>query len=198
VIGVGAPPPVERIVGPQGDEAGRLLRDEEGGEFLETARLAIFDLAAGPDGPPPARKTGWTLFAVMFGATASRGRPAAASDPRVSLRAWVAEDVGRGARVYRTAGGYRLLITAPPLDPAGADSDALLARLGADAATRTACRERGRYRVRARPAAGPGGGKGLAACRFVEAFGRAAEGTAAHVVELHDVATGAHDALPLA
>jgi hypothetical protein len=195
---VGAPPPVERLLDGDGNETGRLVHSEDGTLLLETARLAVFDLAAGDEGAPEPRKTGWTLFAVMFGATAPRASRTTAADPLAPLRAWITEDAGRGARLYRTVGGHRILLTAPPLDPASGECDRLLDRLGADAATRNAGRERACFRVRLSPPAAPEREAGIATCRFVEALGRDAEGAAAQLVELHDFTTRAHDRLPLA
>lgn len=158
-----------------------------GGAWLESKSLPIFDVAADPE---PERKLGWTLFAVMFGASAPR--PRAADAPLVALRDWVAEDAGRGVRIYRSKSGFRFLVTAPPCDPTSDASDVLLARLGAGAAARADCRSRGVYRVRIDAPAG------RAACRFVEAIGSGPPADAARTVERHDLATRALADLPLA
>lgn len=158
-----------------------------GGAWFESKSLPIFDVAADPE---PERKLGWTLFAVMFGASAPR--PRAAEAPLAALRDWVAEDADRGARIYRCKSGFRVLVTAPPCDPTSDASDALLARLGAGAATRADCRARGVYRVRIDAPAG------RADCHFVEAIGSRPAADAAGLVDRHDRATRALADLPLA
>jgi hypothetical protein len=175
------------VSGEAGGEAAALATAAaEEGEWLESASSPIFEV---PPPPESDRKLGWTLFAVLFGASAPRSRPAA--DPLAALREWVAEAAGRGARVYRTVPGFRVLVTAPPCDPTSDESDALLARLGAVAATRVDCRSRGVYRVRIDPP------PGRAACRFVEAIGCQPAGEAARTVERHDRATRALTDLPI-
>jgi hypothetical protein len=163
------------------------VAEENGGDWFASKSLPIFDVAAEA---APERKLGWTLFAVMFGASAPRAR--AVAGPLAALRSWVAEMEGRGARVYRTGSGYRVLVTAPPCDPTSEASDALLERLGADAATRADCRSRGFYRARVEAPAG------RAACRFVETIGSEPAEEAARTVERHDRATRALADLPLA
>lgn len=172
-------------------------RGDEDTPTLETKTLAIVDVAAATDDVRAERKFGWTLFAVMFGATASHSRQAREVDPLAPLRAWVAEDASRGARVYRTVDGFRFLITAPPFDPASAESDALLERLGGDPDYRSFCRTQARYRAHLTPKVEPQTTE-FSTCRFVESFGPAAEGEVAKLVERHDRATRAHENLALA
>jgi len=175
------------VSGAPGDAAPAVATEiAGGGEWLESRSVPVFDVAADPESE---RKLGWTLFAVLFGASAPRAR--GARDPLAVLRDWAAESAGRGARIYRTASGFRVLVTAPACDPTSDASDALLERLGAAAATREACRSRGLYRVRIDAPAG------RAACRFVEAFGGAPAPDVVRAVERHDRATRAHTALPL-
>lgn len=181
--------PVERLVDDGGRELARVTRAADGTLQLESVVHPLADVAAVGDEAPAERRVGWTLFAVMFGASAPRAKAAKPSDPLEPLRVWIAEDAARGAHVYRTAAGYRFLITAPELAAASDDADELLARLGVDAAYRRSCRAQGRYSVRLAPQAE------LAGCRFVETLGRAAAGDAAKLVELHDRYMGAHSDL---
>jgi hypothetical protein len=174
------------VSGGPASDAVPVATEPAGDEWLESEAFPIFDVAAEP---APEPKLGWTLFAVMFGASAPRTR--ATPDPLSALRAWVAEERERGARVYRTASGFRVLVTAPPCDPTSAASDALLERLGAGVATRADCRSRGVYRVRVDAPAG------RAACRFVEALGSEPAAEASRTVERHDRAARAVADLPL-
>jgi hypothetical protein len=179
--------PVERLVGDGGHELACVARADDGTLRLESVEHPLADVVA--EAAPAERKVGWTLFAVMFGASPPRAKVAA--DPLAPLRAWIAEDAARGARVYRTVGGYRFLVTSPELAAASDEADDLLARLGADATYRRSCRALGRYAVRlATPAE-------LASCRFVEALGCAAAGDAAKLVKLHDRHARAHSDLEL-
>jgi hypothetical protein len=173
-------PPGERIVaeagGTPGEPAAMLARGAAGETVLYSARAAIVDVAEGAAGAP----LGWTVFSVMFGAS-SPGRRSGADEPPRGLREWLAADPARGARVYRTGGGFRYLLTAAPLDPASAEADRTLRRLGAEPRERRRCRERHAYRAVLEPD-----------CRFVAALGAPGiHPEVAPVVELHDTRAAA-------
>jgi hypothetical protein len=55
---------------------------------------------------------------------------------------------GLGTRVYRTAGGFRLLVTSEPFDPGSAEAAQLLDRFGADSLYRRLCLSQQCFRAR--------------------------------------------------
>ena len=208
---------VEEVRSGDGPPIGLVGRAADGSLVLTTAHAAFVEveLPAAESAP----KLGWTLFAVMFGASGP-GRRAAEPGPPPALRDWLAADAARGARLYRTATGFRYLLTAAPLDPASVESDLVLAALGADPRQRELCRQRRAYRVRLTPEPARCGASpppadraafarwlrsyerkraGWAASRFVAALGAAAVDPAiAAIVALHDARSDARSGLPLA
>ena len=199
-----------------------VLRNTEG--FLElAAETAIFvdvgfDLVEKP-------RTGWTLFSVMFGATAPRRLQ---DVPPARLDDWLAADPRRGARVYRRANGFRYLLTWPALDAASEAAQAALEALDADPLYRRRAAAERCYRTRLTPKPSRCGVGPLAlpyprrsaeeqaryerwlatydakrdrvaTCAFVGARGKSAIGAAlASVVAFHDERTRADSELPLA
>jgi hypothetical protein len=67
------------------------------------------------------------------------------------LRAWVAAEPSRHARVYRTRAGYRYLVTHDVYDPLGAPAHDAMAVLGVDEKYRALCRVQQSFRARLTP-----------------------------------------------
>jgi hypothetical protein len=142
------------------------------------------------------------------------------------LQGWVAERSGRSARIYRTAAGLRYLLPSMQMDPTSQETHELMERLGADPLYAKLCRAQGCYRARLSPKPwrlGVGGPPGHikygrdaatfldwneaytnacanhAVCELVTTIGEAPPtADAAHVIDLHDAATGVGSGLPLA
>ena len=143
---------------------------------------------------------------------------------RAILRRW-----NRGSfRIYRTAGGFRVLATDPPFDPASADAERLMEALGADPAFLQLCRTQRSFRARVSPKPWRCGWKapaddfprdtadaqeqfarwlaeyerrcsGKAACRFIEVVGHGrVHPEIALVLRVHDDRSGADRDLKLA
>jgi hypothetical protein len=199
-----------------------VTRSAEGFLVLDAERTVVLDVGFEREEKP---STGWTLFSVMFGATA----PSAKSDtPPRRLEEWLAADPRRGVRVYRKASGFRYLLTKLADGPPEEEADRTLEALGADAGYRRFCRERRCYRARLTPRPSACGlvalpvryprasaadqarferwhasyetkRKRFATCRFLGTLGHGEldPGLAA-IVELHDERTGAGSSLKLA
>jgi hypothetical protein len=151
------------------------------------------------------------------------------SDAQLDGLRGVLRSSGAGSfRVYRTAGGYRLLATDRLYTPGSNESESLMRQVGADPAFIQLCRIQDSFRARLTPkpwrigkAAPPGdfpredarlrqafeqwlqeydrAAGSKATCRFVETVGDGAiHPDVAHIVQLHDDRTRATSALALA
>lgn len=140
-------------------------------------------------------------------------------DPLATLKAALAETPGVGARIYRTAAGWRALVTSQLVEPRADATDELMVRCGADPRYRALCRVQQCFRARLTPKpwrcgveaptlrypfADAGAEAKFAAwlqgyerasgayavCEFVEALGAASfDPVAAAVLREHDAAT---------
>ena len=64
---------------------------------------------------------------------------------------YVSRTSGVSARVYRTAGGLRYLLTSPPMDPGGDETASMFGELGADERYARLCRAQRSFRARLSP-----------------------------------------------
>jgi hypothetical protein len=137
---------VVEVVAREGERPTAVVsRSGDGFLVLNAESAVVLDVGFEPVEKP---RTGWTLFSVMFGATA----PSAKSDVLPSrLEEWLAADPRRGARVYRKANGFRYLLTSLAHAASPDDTDRMLEALGADAGYRRFCRERRCFRARLTP-----------------------------------------------
>jgi len=166
------------------------------------------------------------------GSSAPPSAPAAPADPASraveQLRRFVGGRPGWRVRVYRTYAGLRYLVTHAPFSPTDAETQAVLAAVGADAQYIRLCQVQKSFRARLTPKPwrigipnppatfpyeGPDqeramrawesrydqASAGRAACRFVEEIGTGAEHPdLAPIRALHDEHTRATSGLPLA
>lgn len=120
-----------------------ITRNGAGAEVLNTDRVAFVDIDV-HERPS------------LLGSIGSLFRKRAPGpDPRETealarARGWVAESRAR-LRVYRTAGGLRLLRTDALLDPAGDDCARMFAALGADPQYARLCKAQQSFRARLTP-----------------------------------------------
>ncbi len=132
-----------------------VTRDADGCLMLNTTRVAFVEIDlevdVGARLAEPPRRLGRTLFAVMFGAAAPRPRAATPVAPPERLRAWLAADPTRGARIYRTADGFRYLLTHETFDLASAECARTLEVLGCDPLYLQLCRAQKSFRARLTP-----------------------------------------------
>lgn len=222
---------IEVVASDDGEPTAVVTRNGYGCLILNTARAAFVDVdldldLRAPEAPSP--RLGRTLFAVMFGAAAPRPREPAPVAPPKALVSWLAADDERGARVYRTAAGYRYLLTHATFDPASAECAVAFTALGCDPLYLQLCRAQKSFRARLTPKpwrCGAGSfrvpypcrdereaervamllrayepkANRYATCAFVAALGSATVAPAiAPIVAFHDKATRAGSGLPLA
>jgi len=144
------------------------------------------------------------------------------------LREGLQRASGGSFRIYRTAAGFRVLATDRAYDPRSAETQALMTSIGTDPAFLTLCRIQESFRARLTPKpwrcgqANPPGRhpreapaeqadfsswlesydracQPMATCRFVESVGPGWVGEEIQpILDLHDAATRANAALPLA
>lgn len=132
--------------GDDGAPIATVTRSADGCLVLNTARSLIVDV----DLVAPPSRTRTTIFSVFFGATAPKPKSVPIEPPR-QVRDWIEAGSKRGVRIYRTATGLRYLVTHATFDPAAAETDRLMARLGSDRPARRQIRERRSFRSRLTP-----------------------------------------------
>jgi hypothetical protein len=209
---------IEEIQGPDGQPDALLTRNSYGSVVLNAARSMFVDV----DTQAASSSTGGILKS-LFGGGGSK--PDAQLD---RLRDVLRSAGGGSVRVYRTAGGYRLLATDRVYTPGSGESESLMRQVGADPAFIQLCRIQDSFRARLTPkpwrigkTAPPGAfpredaklqrafdtwlqnydraADTKATCQFVETIGSSAiHADVAHIVQLHDDRTRATSGLPLA
>lgn len=219
--GYGARPLREEILEELRADGGLLAvvtRNGYGSLVLNAARALFVDV----DFPAP--RGGGLLSRLLGGAP----RPEAAAEAAAArVREALAGRSG-GFRLYRTAAGLRVMGTGEAFDPRDPVTEALMSAMGADPAFVQLCRAQGTFRARLTPKPWRCGRRpppgthpredprvqrafaewrlgyeeacaDRATCRFLETIGdRAVVPEVRPVLELHDRATRAGQALPLA
>lgn len=116
-----------------------ITRNHYGVAVLNTARLPIIDVDV------PKNRRG--LLSRLFG----RGEPDAAMQTLDAIREACQRRGPTGFRIYQTKAGYRVIATHLSLDPAGPESERLLADFNADPCYARLCRVQSSYRARLTP-----------------------------------------------
>ena len=217
---------IEEIAAPGGTPDALLTRNSYGSVVLNASRSMFVDVdAAAPE--PPRAASGFSLKS-LFGGGGGAPAPPPPDAHLDRLRGTLRSSSGGSFRVYRTAGGYRLLATDRLYTPGSSESESLMRQVGADPAFIQLCRIQDSFRARLTPKPWrigkiepPGdfpredarlqrafdkwlqeydsAAGSKATCQFVETIG---DGTIhpdiAHIVQLHDDRTRATSSLPLA
>jgi hypothetical protein len=217
--GYPASPPREEITrelpARDGRPAAIVTRNRYGCLVLNTARVLFADVDL--ERPPPVR--GW--IARLFGAKRLPAAPVPdEAETLARIRTGLAKaGDGSSFRIYRTAGGFRVLATDPPFEPGSDASERIMQAIGTDLAFVRLCRSQQSFRARLTPKphrCGLGGApgtfpredaatrkafeswlaeydrlaRGHATCRLVEKLGsERTHEEAAPLVQLHDEAT---------
>ena len=156
-------PMLDEFVDDNGQRAGAITMNRMGVRVLNTARLAFIDIdteygseawvaavsIVSDRAPRQPGLRGWIRDVLRSLRGPSHAEITAAVLKR--LEAWVSQDAGRGARAYDTAGGLRLLLTRPDIDPSADSTAELFASLGADPAYTHLCRVQQSFRARLTP-----------------------------------------------
>jgi hypothetical protein len=200
-----------------------ITRNSLGCDVLNTDSVGFADI----DYMPPRV----SIFASLFGLGAKKREGEKASwelQTLESLRNWQRENSSWSFRVYRTAGGLRLLAISKLLVPDGVETVRWLQAVGSDPLYQTLCRNQKSFRARLTPkpwrckipnppmrsiwdAAAKGKAMeewlekyrnkatGFAVCEFLETIGSPTPVAECRAtVELHDVRTSANSGMPLA
>lgn len=129
----------------EGALVGVVTRNRYGAEVLNTDALLIADL----DLPVGA---GWTFWRGLFGRGPDPAAVAAAEEPvRARVAALVARRPDWGVHLYRTAAGFRVLVTGSGAEPAGPLATEVLAELGSDEVYARLCATHRTFRARLTP-----------------------------------------------
>lgn len=204
------------LSGPDDAPDAVITRNQYGALVLNTTRLAFVDV----DVPEPT--LGDTLGRLF-------GRPVASEAIRERIRQALKQSGWGGTfRLYRTAGGYRILATDREFRPASSDTAALMTAVGADPAYVNLCRVQQSFRARLSPkpwrcglnspptgllpgdidnhqaceqwlAEYDAAGNRHATCQYLETVGAGQPAAwAAPLIAIHDARTRADTTLPLA
>jgi hypothetical protein len=214
---------IERFSDSRETLAAAITRNRYGSLVLNSAQAMFIDWDT-----PRAKSISWMqLFKRLFGRS-----PDSPDDPHeASLRERIdryrENQHGWSVRLYRTAGGYRGLVTHAVFDPTAESTLAALRDLGSDSLFIRLCQSQASFRARLTPKpwrcragrpsfAWPREGKAsdrfekwlaryderqqqYATCQFVDTAGVSAmHPDVAPIVELHDKLTHANETLPLA
>ena len=142
---------VEEISGANGPSA-VITRNSYGALVLNTSRAMFVDVDDSPTGMragggPPLGELLRNLWAGLRG----KGSIAKSSRDEQTLGRFedaVSSHPGMGLRIYRTAGGFRLLVTSATFDPMTAETNALLSAFGSDPLYTRLCKVQECFRAR--------------------------------------------------
>jgi hypothetical protein len=209
---------LREIQGNDGEIEAVVTRNSYGSMILNTAHTLFADV----DLPAPSSGSGF--LGRLFG----KSEPSPEEAALARLREGLQRASGGSFRIYRTAAGFRVLATDRAYEPRSAETQALMTSIGADPAFQNLCRIQQSFRARLTPKPwrcgqpNPPGRhpreapdeqadfsnwlasydracQSMATCRFVEAVGPGWVGEEVQpILDLHDAATRASVALPLA
>lgn len=140
-------PVIKEFHGPAGELAAIVTRNAYGALVLNANHLMFVDVDREPE-PSTGAALG-KMFASLF--KKSPAPQPAAPDPMIDAMSRVVQRHGLSARLYETAGGYRLLITSSAFQPGSPDSESLLNEFGADRLFTRLCRLQESFRARLSP-----------------------------------------------
>lgn len=201
-----------------------ITRNVYGAEVLNCSSLMFLDVDTHDMTEAPAALDLFSGLRSLFGKPTP---PAAKPSPAETKMETVANQHNLGLRIYRTAAGFRGIVTNLAFDPRSARTRALLHDFGCDPLYVRLCQAQESFRARLTPkpwrcglAAPPvsfpfegpaeedefqqwlrryrANSAGNATCRLTRAIGPPAHGEAALLIERHDRETKATSQLPLA
>jgi hypothetical protein len=144
------PEPVLREFPGAGGPGAVVTRNGYGALVLNSAQLMFVDIDR--EDPAPSRAAGDLVSGILslFGKAAPAPPPAAADGVVAGMKR-VTEANRLAARVYQTAGGYRVIVTDQTLEPGSGASEQLLRQFGADPLYVRLCRLQLSFRARLTP-----------------------------------------------
>jgi len=145
------PEPVLREFQGNGDGPSAIVtRNVYGAEVLNTRNLMFVDIDKPYQPPAPIPSTLKMGLRALFGKSAP-APPVQMDEPAMTKIQGVAEKNNLAGRVYKTAGGYRVLITSTRFTPGDPRSEDLLRQFAADALYIRLCRMQESFRARLTP-----------------------------------------------
>ena len=132
---------------PAGELAAIVTRNSYGSLVLNTSRLMFADVDRKPEASSGVGLG--KLFSSLFSKVVEPKEPAA--DPALDAMNRVVQRHNLSARLYETAGGYRLIITNSAFQPGSPEAEALLKEFDADPLFTRLCRMQESFRARLTP-----------------------------------------------
>jgi hypothetical protein len=127
-----------------------VTRNVYGAEVLNTRNLMFVDIDKSHQPPAPASSTLKMGLRALFGKSAS-APPVETDEPAMTKIRGVGERNNLAGRVYKTAGGYRVLITSAGFTPGDSWSEDLLQQFASDPLYIRLCRMQESFRARLTP-----------------------------------------------
>ena len=142
------PEPVTREFVDASGLCAAVTRNVYGASVLNARDLMFVDV----DVEPPPGQSGKQLLSGIMSIFGRKPEPLPASaDPTADLVRAVADRRGLGMRLYKTAAGYRAIITTGSYDSTSPDTQALLGEFGSDPLYVRLCRLQASFRARLTP-----------------------------------------------
>jgi len=203
-----------------------ITRNAYGALVLNTRDMMFADIDHGKADAKPSESGGF--LRSLFGKSKSESSSAAVADPAVTEIQNVAQRHNLAGRIYKTAGGYRVLVLNRRFVPTSAETEAMLREFGSDALYIRLCKLQESFRARLTPKPWRFGlvqppfpfpfssakeeamvreweakyaakSAAFATCKFLGAFGSGGVETGFdELVQVHDHETKATSGLPLA
>lgn len=135
---------IREFRGPTHELSAVITRNQYGAEVLNSASVLFVDV----DLPVGSGETLWQRL-VRWWRQAPPPKPLDEALQR--LLAWLDSHPEWGARIYRTAGGLRYLVTHAPFAPGSTDAEAMMVAVGCDPQYLRLCRAQRSFRARLSP-----------------------------------------------
>jgi len=138
---------IESIEERQGEHAAIVTRNAYGALVLNTSKAMFMDIDLPKDA---SRSKGFQWLRKLMGKT-DPPAPSAEDQILARIELWAQRQFSLTLRIYRTAAGFRCLITSHLHDPASAKTKELMEGLGCDPLYIRLCREQVSFRARLTP-----------------------------------------------
>lgn len=141
-------PIVEELALDENESRAVITRNSYGALVLNTTSACFVDIDL-DENESPVKKPGF--FASLFGARGNEESLVREKSSLDRLDTWFSRNSSWGARLYRTKGGFRLLITSRLLDPVASSTEQIFGELQADPLYCRLCKSQESFRARLTP-----------------------------------------------
>lgn len=139
---------LETVAGPEGKTIAAVTRNHYGARILNTASVCFVDV----DFPAPRAAGFWDAVMMAFSAKRRRERQREAETTAIeTVYRWYRKHPERALRLYRTAGGLRLLLTDDTYEPTSAVVAEIFEAVGSDPLYRRLTAKQDCFRARLTP-----------------------------------------------